>query len=125
MLSLSLLLLLTELGSNCFRADADNRFLLTGFFCFFILAAVFNAFNARTERVNLLENIRQNHAFWQVLLLIVAVQVAMAYLGGDILRCYGLLLREWLLISLMALTMIPMDLLRKAIVAARAKRQRA
>ena len=113
---LSLIFLLTPFVAGWFRPDAADRYLMTGFFTFYILMAVFNAFNARTERRNLFDNIHQNHGFWQILLLIIVVQVTMTYLGGDILRCYGLIGKEWLVVTLMALTIIPVDLIRKAVI---------
>ena len=39
----------------------------------------------------------------------------MAYVGGSILGGYGLVVSEWLLILGMAITIIPVDLIRKAI----------
>lgn len=113
---LSLLFLLTPVVAGWFRPDSADKYLLTGFFAFYILLAVFNAFNARTEKMNLLDNIHKNHGFWQVLLLIIVVQVVMTYLGGDVLRCYGLVWKEWLVVTLMALTIIPIDLIRKAMI---------
>jgi magnesium-transporting ATPase (P-type) len=116
---LSFVFLLAPFVSSCFRSDQADKYLLTGFFAFYILLAVFNAFNARTEKMDLFDNIKKNHGFWQVLLLIVIVQVMMTYLGGDILHCYGLLWKEWLVVALMALTIIPVDLIRKAVTANR------
>lgn len=114
---LCLVFLLTPFLAGWFRFDQADKYLMTGFFALFLLLAVFNAFNARTEKMNLFDNIYQNHGFWQVLLLIVVVQVVMTYLGGDILRCYGLIGKEWLVVSLLALTIIPVDLIRKALLA--------
>jgi calcium-translocating P-type ATPase len=113
---LSLIFLLTPFAAGWFRSDPADKYLLTGFFALFIFLAVFNAFNARTEKMNLFDNIYQNHGFWQVILLIVVVQVVMTFIGGDILRCYGLIGKEWIFVTLMALTMIPVDLIRKAII---------
>ena len=48
--------------------------------------------------------------------LIVVVQIAMTYLGGVILRCFGLTGIEWAFVVGMAFTIIPVDLIRKAVV---------
>ena len=48
--------------------------------------------------------------------LIVVVQVLMIYFGGVILRCYGLTLTEWGFVLALAFTIVPVDLVRKAIV---------
>jgi hypothetical protein len=39
----------------------------------------------------------------------------MTYLGGVILRCYGLVLNEWLFVLAMAVIIIPVDIARKAV----------
>lgn len=110
---LSLFFLLSSVSHEVFRDAPNNEYLLTGYFCFFILISVFNAFNARTERLNLFDNITKNKGFLEILLLIVVVQVVMTYVGGDIFRCYGLNLQEWLYVVALAFTIIPLDLLRK------------
>lgn len=114
---LSMFLLLGPFSQSWFRPEANMKYLLTGFFSFYILMAAFNAFNARTDRMNLLDNIKLNHGFWKIILLIIVVQVLMTYLGGDILRCYGLTLKEWVVVTVLAFTIIPVDLIRKAIIA--------
>lgn len=89
---------------------------LTGYFAFFIFTAVFNAFNARTEKLNLFDNITKNKNFLKIMLLITAVQVALTYLGGDIFRCYGMSAMQWVVVLLLAFGIIPVDLIRKCIV---------
>lgn len=113
---LSLFLLLSQFSHNIFRSDVVDKYLLTGYFSFYIFAAVFNAFNARTDQLNLFENISQNHGFWRVMGIIVIVQVILTYIGGNVLRCYGLTGIEWVFILALAITVIPIDLIRKAIV---------
>ena len=39
----------------------------------------------------------------------------MTYLGGAVLRCHGLDFVEWLVVLVMAASIIPVDLIRKAI----------
>ena len=88
---------------------------MTGYFTFFIFFAVFNAFNARTEKLNLFDNIIKNHGFWQIMIVIIIIQIILTNFGGDILHCYGLHAGEWLFVILLAFTIIPIDLLRKAV----------
>ena len=111
-----MLFLLSDFAHGYFRPDAADRYLMTGYFAFFIFMAVFNAFNARTDEKNLFANITQNKGFLEVMAVIVVVQVAMTYLGDVILRCYGLTPAEWVFVLVMAATIIPVDLLRKMIV---------
>ena len=104
-------------------ADLEaHAYLHTAYFAFFIFIAVFNGFNARTEKLNLFDNIAKNKGFLIVFGIIAVVQVIMAYVGGSILGGYGLVVSEWLLILGMAITIIPVDLIRKAIANAAGKK---
>ena len=114
--ALSLFMLLTPFAKAIFREGANDKYLLTGYFAFFIFVAVFNAFNARTDKLNLFENIGKNKGFLRIILLITVVQVLMTYLGGVILRCFGLTINEWIFVIIAAITIIPVDLVRKIIV---------
>ncbi len=120
---LSLIMLLTH-GFGIIRevpaellADGmePDAYLHTAYFAFFIFIAVFNSLNARTEKLNLLDNISKNKGFLLVFGIIAVIQVAITYLGGAILGGYGLTASEWLLVLGMAVTIIPVDLIRKAI----------
>lgn len=113
-LALSMVLLL-HIADNYFRPSDANLYLLTGYFTFFVFASVFNAFNARTDSFNLFDSITRNKDFLRVMGLIVVVQVIMTYLGGAVLRCYGLNLTEWIFVLVLAVTIIPVDLVRKLI----------
>ncbi len=120
---LSLIMLLTH-GFGVIRevpaellADGmePDAYLHTAYFAFFIFIAVFNSLNARTEKLNLFDNINKNKGFLLVFGIIAVIQVAITYLGGAILGGYGLTASEWLLVLGMAVTIIPVDLIRKAI----------
>ncbi len=123
---MGLIFLLTDFSRSHFRDvnpeginftfGGDSVYVLTGYFAFFIFMAVFNAFNARTDRMNLFDNIGGNPGFLRVMGIIVVVQVIMTYFGGVILRCFGLTASEWIFVLAMAFTIIPVDLIRKAIV---------
>ena len=96
--------------SNCidslFRGAPDHIYTYTGFFCAFIMMAVANAFNVRTDELQVLKNLQQNPAFWRVMLLIVAVQIGMTYLGGSVLRTAPLVAQEWLVVAGCALLVL-------------------
>ncbi len=113
MLALGLVFLCAPFMRAFFRSDPDLKYLYTGFFLFFILSAVVGAFNARTDTANLFDRIGENRGFLRVMALIVAVQTGLVYFGGEIFRCYGLTAGEWLASLLPALTLYPVDLLRK------------
>jgi magnesium-transporting ATPase (P-type) len=79
------------------------------------MIAVFNAFNARTDRINIFDNIGGNKNFLRILGLITLVQIALVYLGGEIFRCYGLSLEQWGIVLLLAVSIIPVGMVRKAL----------
>jgi len=96
--------------------DADVH--LTAFFNLFIFMIIFNAFNVRTEKLNLFEHIGENTSFILVMTGILALQVLFTYIGGNILRTTPLNINEWILIVLMSLLIIPVDMIRKVIMKA-------
>jgi P-type Ca2+ transporter type 2C len=93
----------------------DERIFLTAYFNLFVFTVAINSFNARTEKINLLEEIRKNRGFLRIIGLILIVQVIFTYVGGTILRASPLLPKEWLLIVLLSLLIIPVDIIRKLI----------
>lgn len=108
-----------DFGTSLFNIPdlSDSNFveLGTAYFAFFIFSAVFNAFNARTSEINLFDNIKGNKGFLKILGLIVIVQFIMTYLGGSVMRCHGLDFIEWIVVIVMSISIIPVDLIRKAI----------
>ncbi|MCZ6520668.1 MAG: calcium-translocating P-type ATPase, PMCA-type [Bacteroidetes bacterium] len=98
------------------RNGAPNQEVyLTAFFNLFIFLIIFNAFNVRTEKMNLFDHIGQNKIFLSIMVLIFALQIIFTYIGGTILRVAPLNVKEWALVFVLALTIIPLDLLRKFI----------
>ncbi len=94
-----------------FRDDPIH--FLTAFYALFIFSGVFNSFNARTERINPLANIRKNPLFVLIMLIVSAVQLLMIYYGGRVFRTAGLTLEQLRMIILMAFSVIPAEQLRK------------
>ena len=74
---------------------------------------IFNCFNARTHRLNLLANILKNQAFLLVILFVLVVQIYLIYYGGSTFRTYGLTQLEFEIMVLLAMTVIPVDWCRK------------
>ncbi|AKL95890.1 calcium-translocating P-type ATpase type IIB [Clostridium aceticum] len=91
----------------------EEIYFLTGFFAFFIFLNAFNTFNARTTEINLFKNITKNRDFLRVVALIFGVQILFTYFGGEVLRTAGLNLQEWIYVTMMAVLVIPLDLMRK------------
>lgn len=93
---------------------AENKF-LTAFFAFFVFIQIFNTFNARTNGLNLFENLLKNRIFSVVIPFIAIVQIFFITFGGEILRTVGLSINEWAIVLSLAFLIIPVDLLRKII----------
>lgn len=98
---------------SLFRTDVHHMYLMTAFFGLFIFIDIFNAFNARTHRLNLFAHLKENKVFILIMALIVVVQVILIYYGGTLFRTAGLTLKEFVIMILFALTVIPVDWLRK------------
>lgn len=110
---LSLAFLKLPFFTSNFRSAADNIYLLTAFFAFFIFAAVFNCFNARSDRINLLAGITQNRPFTLIMLMISVIQIGFVYLGGSVLRTVPLYAHELKTALVTALAVFPAELARK------------
>ncbi len=100
---------------SIFRDGIDDKYLMTAFFGLFIFMTIFNSFNARTHRLNLLAHISKNKIFVIVIMFILLVQVYLIYFGGDMFRTYGLSLFEFEVMVLLAALVIPVDWIRKLI----------
>lgn len=95
------------------RTGENNKYLMTAYFALFIFIGVCNAFNARTNRLNLLAHLRKNIVFMITIAFICIVQCYLIYHGGDLFRTYGLTAFELFIVILLSLTVIPVDFLRK------------
>lgn len=114
-IGLCLAFLKVPLFKELFRYRENPIYFYTAFFALFVFSGVFNAFNARTERINLFSHLGKNKTFVVFILLVVAVQLLLVYVGGSVFRCAGLTARELLITLALSFTVIPADLLRKLI----------
>ena len=92
-----------------------ERALLTGFFALFVFCGVAAAFCARTDTVHLLRGLRGNPSFLIMMAAVVAVQLGLLYLGGDLFRTYGLSAAQLGWTAILAAAVIPLDLLGKCL----------
>ncbi len=111
---LCILFLKSPIILKLFRGN--KSYLMTAFFGLFIFIDIFNSFNARTNRLNILSNISKNKVFIIIMTFIVVMQLFLIYKGGTLFRTTGLLFDELLLMILLAATVIPFDWIRKVIV---------
>ena len=98
-----------------YRYDISDKYLMTAFFGLFIFLSLFNAFNARTYRLNVLSNISKNKVFIIIISFITIVQVSLIYFGGELFRTTGLTFYEFDFMLLIAFSIVPFDFIRKMI----------
>lgn len=108
-----ILFLKSNFISSLFRSDSNNTYLYTAFFGLFIFIDIFNSFNARTYRFNILASITKNKIFIFIICFIAIVQMFLIYYGGSLFRTAGLTLKEFEIMLFFAFTVIPFDWLRK------------
>ena len=110
---LCIFFLKSPLIHGLYRIDITNKYLMTAFFGLFIFIGIFNCFNARTERLNLIANLYKNQAFVFIIGFIVIVQLLLIYFGGNLFRTFGLTFKELMIMIFLASTVIPIDWIRK------------
>lgn len=98
---------------SLFRNGSEDKYFMTAFFGLFIFISIFNCFNARTNRLNLISNILKNKVFIITIAFIFIVQLILIYFGGDLFRTAGLTLKELEIMILLSATVIPVDWIRK------------
>lgn len=112
---LYVLFLKIPLFKSFYRVGVNNEYLMTGFFALFIFTTIFNSFNARTSRLNLLSYLSLNKVFVLVILFIFVIQLYLIYYGGNLFRTSGLNIDELLITLIISFTVIPVDFIRKII----------
>jgi calcium-translocating P-type ATPase len=99
---------------------------LTGYFVLFIVAALFNGFNVRDDGFAIFKGLDENTGFMKVFLAIIAVQFCIVNAAriplapfqwiGNMFSSVPFGIKGWIAVIILAVTMIPVDLIRKAIV---------
>jgi len=91
---------------------------LTAFFALFVFSGLFSAFCARCDGLHLLQGLSKNRSFLLIMLVCGLVQVLLITFGGTLFRTQPMDSTAFLQILLLAATVIPFDLLRKALLKA-------
>lgn len=99
---------------------------LTGYFVLFIVSALFNGFNVRDDRFGIFKGLNENTGFLKVFFAIIAIQALIVNAAlipvvvftwiGNMFSCVPFGIIGWVAVVILAVTMIPVDLLRKAVV---------
>ena len=95
----------------------DDEMTRTFIFAFFIYAIIFNSLNTRSQGMNLFEHIGDNKKFILVMGSIFVMQTALIYVAGPVFKTVALPLESLLIAMLLGLVIIPVDMLKKKLVA--------
>lgn len=88
----------------------------TFMFAFFIYSIIFNSLNTRSERFNVFEHIGENKNFIIVMGAIFVLQTVIIEIGGQVFSTTTLNAKALFVSVLLAVLIIPVDMVRKAIV---------
>ena len=120
---LSFIYLKVPFFANLF--DGKEEELLTGYFVLFIASALFNGFNVRDEGFGIFKGLNENTGFLKVFFAIIIVQALIVNAGavpfapfqfiGKMFSCVPFSIQGWIVIFILAFTMIPVDILRKVV----------
>jgi len=93
--------------------NVDTTYLKSALFATFMMAITFNGFNARTDGLNVLKHISLNPQFLVIMGLILVIQFVFVTFGGELLSVEPLAPMHWLLCAMIAVLVIPLDIVRK------------
>ena len=96
-------------------ARGDEIYYLSVFFALFIFCGLYNCFLARSEGVNILSHLSANKPFILIVCTVCVTQLMIIYFGGQVFRCDPLTAREITLSALLAGSVVPAELIRRAI----------
>ena len=113
---LCMFFLKSEFIHSMYRVGENDKYVMSAFFGLFIFMTIFNAFNARSNRLNIFANLRKNKVFLFITLFIIVVELLMIYFGGSIFRTTGLTIIELDITLLLAMSVIPFDFIRKQVI---------
>ncbi len=122
MVVLSFFFLKSPAIANLFDTEEQH---LTAYFVLFIVGALFNGFNVRDEGYGIFRRLGENPGFLQVFFGIILIQAAIVNASmvpltafhwiGAMFSCVPFGFEGWVVVFLLAATMIPVDLLRKTV----------
>ena len=95
--------------------DVDVTYLKSALFATFMMAITFNGFNARTSHLNVFEGLGRNRNFLLVMGALFVLQFVFVTFGGEALSVEPLSPSAWLICIILAFLVIPIDIIRKAV----------
>lgn len=120
LIALSFVYLKAPIFINLFKDDAQH---ITGYFVMFIVSALFNGFNVRDSKFGIFKGLNVNKNFLRIVCIIVLIQAVIVYAGaipflsflGKMFSCEPISPLNYLIVIALSATVIPFDMLRKAI----------
>ncbi len=94
--------------------SGDMTYAKSAIFAAFMMAITFNGLNARTEKMNVFENIGRNKSFLIVMGALLLIQFVFVTFGGAVLSVEPLSAKTWIICLVLAFIVVPLDLIRKA-----------
>ena len=119
---MSLFYLMSDWARSFFETDAQ---FMTSYFVLFIARALFNGFNVRNDGFAIFKNLKDNPDFLKVMCMILGIQFCLVNISlipaapavwiGNMFSCVPFGVSGWVLVLILAFTMIPVDMIRKII----------
>ena len=119
---LSFIYLKADIFRNMFETEEQH---LTAYFVLFIASALFNGFNVRNDGYGIFKGLNENTGFLKVFFGIIVIQALIVNSGlvpleifkwiGNMFSCVPFGLTGWVVVFILAFTMIPVDLIRKVV----------
>jgi len=113
---ISMWFLLSPMVQSHFDGRGGAIYTASAFFMFFMFMNIFNSFNARTHEFNPLSYLSMNKPFVWIMGIVSLTQILMVFFGGSVFRTVPLSLLDFGIVMLLALLVIPIDMVRKLIV---------
>ena len=106
---------------NQFFANEEQK--LSAYFVMFIWSALFNGFNVRDDGYHIFKGLNENTGFMKVFIAIILIQAAIVNASiipqlsfiGNMFSCIPFPVIGWVVVAILAFTMIPVDLIRKTV----------
>ena len=119
---MSLFYLMSDWARSFFETDAQ---FMTSYFVLFIASALFNGFNVRNDGFAIFKNLKDNPDFLKVMCMILGIQFRLVNISlipaapavwiGNMFSCVPFGVSGWVLVLILAFTMIPVDMIRKIV----------
>ena len=103
------------------NGSLDDALFKTGYFAMFMFAAILNGFNVRNNGFNILKDIKQNPGFFKVMIAMLVATFILCQSGfvvpvvGQMFGTTPIGLVHWIVVIVVAITIIPVDMLRKLV----------